>query len=168
MMKEILKTLTLIQLEALPLTHRATITDGYLDLMGHMNVRHYLGLFDDATWHFFAGFGMDHHYYTTSGNGSFALQQFIFYLAEVRADETVAVRSRVLARSSKRIQFMHFMVNETTGRLAATVESLGSHADLTARRTSPFPADIAARLDALLAQHQQLSWPAPICGAITP
>lgn len=167
-MKEIIKTLTPAHLASLPLTHRITITDGYLDLMGHMNVRHYLGIFDDATWHFFAHFGMDHHYYTTSGNGSFALQQFIYYAAEVRADETVAIRSRLVARTDRRIHFIHFMVNETTDRLAATVEVLGSHADLRVRRTSPFPADIAAKQDALLAEHNRLTWPAPLCGAIAP
>ena len=166
-MKDIIKTVTLSQLEQLPLTYRATVTDGHLDLMGHMNVRHYLGFFDDATWHLFAGFGMDHHYYTTSGNGSFALQQFIFYLAEVRADETIAIRSRLHGRTDKRFHFTHFMVNETTGKLAATVEMLGSHANLTIRRTSPFPPSIAASIDTLLAEHHQLDWPAPLCGAIT-
>lgn len=165
-MINILKSLTIAQLEQLPLTNHTTITDGHLDLMGHMNVRHYLGHFDDATWHFFARFGMDHHYYTTSGNGSFALQQFIFYLAEVRADETIAIRSRLYGRTDKRFHFLHFMINETTGKLAATVEMLGSHANLTARRTSPLPPHITASFDALLAEQNQLNWPAPLCGAI--
>lgn len=166
-MIDLLKSLSLTQLEQLPLSHRAIVTDGHLDLMGHMNVRHYLGFFDDATWHLFATFGMDHDYYTTSGNGSFALQQFIFYLAEVRADETVAIRSRLHGRSDKRIHFTHFMINETRGKVAATVEMLGSHADLAARRTSAFPASIAANFDALLAEHNRLDWPSPFCGAIT-
>lgn len=166
-MKDILKSLSISQLEQLPLTYRVTVTDGHLDLMGHMNVRHYLGFFDDATWHLFASFGMDHHYYTTSGNGSFALQQFIFYLAEVRTDETIGIRSRVYGRNDKRIHFMHFMVNETTGQLAATVEMLGSHANLAVRRTSPFPPAIAADIDALLAEHNRLDWPTPLCGAIS-
>lgn len=165
-MIDIIKTITLSQLEQLPLTHRATVTDGHLDLMGHMNVRHYLGFFDDATWHLFAGFGMDHHYYTISGSGSFALQQFIFYLAEVRTDETIAIRSRLHGRTEKRIHFSHFMINESQGKLAATLEMLGSHANLTIRRTSPFPAPIAANIDSILKEQHQLDWPAPLCGAI--
>jgi acyl-CoA thioester hydrolase len=165
-LKEIIKSLTPSQLEQLPLTHRAIVTDGHLDLMGHMNVRHYLGFFDDASWHLFAGLGMDHQYYTTSGNGLFALQQFIFYLAEVRADETVAIRSRLHGRTDKRFHFTHFMINETTGKLAATVEMLGSHANLTARRTSPFPPYIATNFDAILAEHNQLNWISPLSGAI--
>ncbi len=166
-MINIIKTLTLTQLEQLPLTHRATVTEGYLDLMGHMNVRHYLGIFDDATWQFFASFGMDHHYYTASGNGSMALQQFIFYVAEVRADETVSIRSRLFGRTPKRLHCMHFMINDTTERLAATVESLVSHADLSARRASPYPPEIAAEIDIILAGHNQLDWQAPLCGAIS-
>jgi acyl-CoA thioester hydrolase len=63
---------------------------------------------------------------------------------------------------------MLFMVNESKGNLAATLETLGSHADIKARRTSPYPPHIAARMDAILAEHQALDWAAPVCGVIRP
>jgi acyl-CoA thioester hydrolase len=159
---------TIEQLESLPLFHRDTISDSHLDVMGHMNVRHYMALFDDAAWRFFASFGMDEPYCRSSGNGGFALQHFVQYLAEVRAGETVAIRSRVLARSAKRIHFMHFMINETTGKLAATLEVLGAHADMNLRRIAPYPAPIAEKIDAILLEQRQLDWQAPVCGVIRP
>ncbi|MCP4358263.1 MAG: thioesterase [Chloroflexi bacterium] len=165
-MINILKNLTIPQLKQLPRVYEAAITADYLDRMGHMNVRYYLHIFDDATWDLFAKFGMDRDYYTNSGNGSFALQQFIVYAAEVHAGETVGIRSRIIGRSEKRIHFMHFMINESTNRLAASMEILGSHADLTLRRTSPYPPEIASRLDMVIAEYNQLSWDAPVCGAI--
>lgn len=159
---------SLEQLESLPLFHRETISDSHLDMMGHMNVRHYMALFDDASWGFFASFGMDETYCRTSGNGGFALQHFIQYLAEVRAGETVSIRSRILARSAKRVHFVHFMINETAGRLAATLEVLGAHADMTLRRITPYPAEIAEKIDVILMEQRQLCWQAPVCGVIRP
>lgn len=160
--------ITLEQLADLTVYYRETITEAHLDVMGHMNVRHYLGLFDEAAWYLFAEFGMDGPYYEANQAGAFALQQFIRYLAEVRLGETVAIRSRLLGRSARRLHFIHFMVNETTGKLAATLETLSSHADTAARRTSPFPAEIAEAIDTIIARHEQLGWEAPVCGVIRP
>ncbi len=165
--KEILKSLTVSQIQELPCLSQQTITPEFLDVMGHMNIRYYLSLFDDSAWDFFASFGMDRAYYESKTGGSFALQQFIQYLAEVHVDETVAIHGRLIDRSAKRIHFMLFMVNVTTGKLAATVETLGSHADLQLRRTSPFPKHIAAQIDEMIAAHNQLDWQPPLSGVIS-
>ncbi len=161
-------SLTQEQIVQLPLFHRVTIPESYIDVLGHMNVREYMGVFDDAAWHFFASFGMNQAYYEQAHSGAFALRQFINYLAEVHVGETVAVHSRILARSAKRVHFMQFMLNETTGKLAATIEVLGSHADTIARRTSPFPEEIAQKIDAIITQQDAFSWDAPLCGILRP
>ena len=168
LIKEILKSLTVAQIQELPFLNKQTILPDYLDVMGHMNIRYYLGLFDDSAWNLFASFGMDQAYYENKIGGSFALQQFIQYLAEVHVHETVAIHGRLIGRSAKRIHFMLFMINETTGKVAATLETLGSHADLQQRRTSPFPENIAARIDEMLAAHNQLDWQPPLSGAMSP
>jgi hypothetical protein len=41
-----------------------------------------------------------------------------------------------------------------------------SHADLKARRTAPYPAFIAAGIDALIAQHHLLEWETPVIGGM--
>lgn len=156
------------QLQSLPCYLRQRVPDEYLDAMGHMNVRYYLALFDTAAWDFFASFGMDMAYYNSKAGGAFALQHFITYLAEVHAGDNLAIYARLVGRSAKRVHFMMFMVNETQDKLACTLESMGAHADLTQRRTSPFPSHIAAQIDTLLAQHNQLHWQAPTCGVIKP
>ncbi|NHZ72662.1 MAG: thioesterase [Aquificales bacterium] len=156
------------QLKPLPIFYQGVVPAEYLDMMGHMNVRHYLSLFDEAAWEFFVGFGMDQAYYESKQGGAFALQHFINYRAEVHQNDQLTVRARMLGRSVKRVHFMLFMVNETQNKLAATLESLGSHADLIQRRTSPFPPTIAANIDAILTKHNQLNWQAPICGVINP
>ena len=159
---------TIDQLEMLSLFHREKIPDGYLDLMGHMNIQFYVKLFDAAAWELLRQLGMTEAYAREQQNGMFALRQVIDYVAEVHVGETVAVRSRVNGRSAKRLHFTHFMINETTGKLAATMEVLSSHADLTIRRTSPFPPELATHIDALLAEQQQLPWQPHFSGAIHP
>ena len=155
-------------LESLPLCQRVNIGPERIDPMGHMNVRHYMGIFDDAGWEFFTTFGMTQAFYDDGVGGAFALQHFICYLAEVREKETVAVRTRLLGRSAKRIHFMMFMINESRDNLAATLEALGAYADMKQRRTAPWPADIARQIDQLLERDRALGWNAPICGVIKP
>jgi acyl-CoA thioester hydrolase len=60
------------------------------------------------------------------------------------------------------------MVNETRGVLSSTFECVNAHADLTIRRTAPYPAHIAAQIDALIGEHNRLDWQAPTCGAMKP
>lgn len=159
---------TLDQVQQLDCFYQTEIEMSQIDVMGHLNVRHYVGIFDESTFAFFSAFGMDQAYYDSGNNGAFALEMHIRYLAEVRLGETVSVYSRFLGRTAKRIHFMHFMVNETRPNIAATLESVGSHANTAVRRTSPFPDHIARNIDQILVAHQKLTWDAPICGVMNP
>lgn len=150
----------------LPISHQAVILPEYIDIMDHMNVMWYIHLFDQATRQFFDSFGFGEGYRFDSGNGSFALEQHVRYLAEVREGDTVTIRTRALGRSAKVIHFMHFMIRDRDEALSATGELVGMHADLDARQGTPFPPEIAARFDAILGEHQGLSWQAPVCGAM--
>ena len=154
------------RIEVLPLYHRETIPTDYLDAMGHMNVRWYMALFDTAIWQFFKSYGLDQDYFTKEKSGVFALKHFIQYFSEVKVGEAVGLRIRLLGRSDKRFQFMAFMINETTGKLASTLEVLGTHADLTIRRASPLAPAITQKFDETLAEDQALDWEAPLSGAI--
>src|SRR5687767_8820113 len=127
-----------MNLQALPVTHQATIPESYLDLMGHMNVMWYTYLFGQATVGLFKLMGIDRDYYENQRAGSFALAQYFNYLKEVRVGEQVTLRSRLLARSEKRFHSIHFMTKGDDQILAATGEFLGTHVDLNIRRSSPF------------------------------
>jgi acyl-CoA thioester hydrolase len=134
--------------------------------MGHMNIRWYFDLFAKSARKFFASHGLDDDYFRGGKFGVFTLKQFIQYFAEVRVGQTVAIHTRLIARSEKRFQFMHFMINETTSGLASTFEALITHADLKLRLAAPMPAQIAEKFDATLSKDEALDWEAPVCGAI--
>ena len=154
------------KLALLPIYHQEIIPETYLDAMGHMNVRWYMALFDTAVWKFFNSHGLDENYFIQKQMGVFALKHFIQYFAEVKAGETVGMRIRLLGRTEKRFHFMNFMINETTGKLSAVLEVLGTHADLKLRKAVPMPQDISQKFDTQIAADQQLDWEAPLSGAI--
>ena len=153
-------------LEALPEYLRQNITSDHLDIMGHMNIRWYFELFATSGRKFLISHGLNEDYFRGGDCGVFALKHFIQYFAEVREGQTVAVHTRLIGRSDKRLHVMHFMVNETASQLAATFEALITHADLKIRRSAPMPADIGQNFDATLARDIALEWEAPVCGAM--
>ena len=156
--------IALEHITALPLLHRVVIPDAYLDENGHMNIRWYLHVYDDAGYPLVAAFGLTPEYHAARHTGGFDLEHHLHYLREVRAGDTVAVYARLVGRSAKRIHYLMFMVNETQGALASIFECVNSFADLAARRTAPYPPEIAARIDAMLRDHAALAWDAPTCG----
>src|ERR1044071_507298 len=89
----------IMDLTALPITHRAVIPDDYLDVMGHMNVMWYTHLFSLGAWGLFQMVGLNRAYFGANHAGSFALAQHFRYVKEVRAGQHVTIRSRVLGRS---------------------------------------------------------------------
>jgi acyl-CoA thioester hydrolase len=152
---------------ALDLVYRTTIPEAWRDENGHMNMRYYLHVYDDAGYPLVERFGLTLDYHRQHGTGGFDLEHHIHYLKEVHAGDTVAIYARLLVRSAKRIHYMLFMVNETRSTLASTFECVNSFADLTVRRTAPYPEEIAARIDAMLAKDQALDWIAPVCGVMS-
>jgi acyl-CoA thioester hydrolase len=154
------------KLEALPLVYRATIPERYRDMMGHMNIRWYMELYDEAGLPLFDLFGLTADHFRETVTGGFDLEHHVHYLNEVHIGDTVIFRGRLLARSAKRLHYMLFMVNETRGLLASTFECVNSYADLKTRRTAPYPDYIAAQIDAMLAEHRTLDWDAPLCGSM--
>jgi acyl-CoA thioester hydrolase len=156
----------LADVTALTLLLRQTVPPEYQDENGHMNVRWYMALFDDAGYPLVASFGVTPEYHAANGTGGFDLEHHLHYLNEVLIGDTVAIYYRLLARGEKRMHYMMFLVNETRGKLAATFECVNSFADLRQRRTAPYPPDLAVRLDAQLARDTALAWAAPVCGVM--
>lgn len=149
----------------LPLSFSGQVQAKHLDFLDHMNVMWYTHFFDMATWGFFEsfGFGRDYH---QGPYGSFALEHYTRYLAELRVGDQVKLYTRAIARNAKLLHFVHFMVRERDGELPATQEMLGIHIDMRTRRSAPLPEQIASAYNALIAEHNQLDWDPPLSGAM--
>jgi len=153
-------------LELAPPLVRLTVPEAYRDSNGHMNVRWYLAIFDDASDVLHDEMGLTQEYHREHGSGTFDLEHHIQYLSEVMPGEQVAVYVRYAGGSAKRLHYVMFLVNESRGKLAATLECLNAFADLKVRRTAPWPSQAAARIAAGVAVSDGLDWPAPLSGSI--
>lgn len=147
---------------------RLTIPETYRDSNGHMNVRWYLGIFDDASDVLHDQMGLTPDYHAAHTTGTFDLEHHIQYISEALPGEQVAVYVRYVAGSAKRLHYLMFLVNETRPGLSATLECINTFADLRVRRTAPWPEAASARIAAGVAASERLDWPAPVCGIMQP
>jgi len=134
----------------LPITYRGVIYPWHCDHMGHMNVMWYVGKFDEATWQFFAMFGLTPSFLREQGRGMAAVQQSITYKRELRAGDVVSIRSGVLEIREKVIRFFHEMYNDETGHVSASTEITAVHMDTVRRKSCPFPVQTFERARALI------------------
>jgi acyl-CoA thioester hydrolase len=134
----------------LPITYRGVVYPWHCDHVGHMNVMWYVGKFDEATWQFFATFGLTPSFLREQGRGMAAVQQNITYRRELRAGDIVSIRSGVLEIKEKTIRFFHEMRNDETGEIAAATELTGVHMDTVRRKSCPFPEQVFERARALI------------------
>jgi acyl-CoA thioester hydrolase len=155
------------QISALrPVCLRRTIPEEYLDLNNHMNMRWYVALFDDAGDTLHDHLGLTREFRAASGTGTMDLEHHTWFINEVAVGSQVCIYSRMVARSAKMIHYLMFMVNESTGKVAAHFECVNALVDLQARKTTPYPAEIQELIDAMLAEQQRLEWKPPVSGAM--
>ena len=145
---------------------RATVPDSYRDSNGHMNVRWYIALFDEAGDTLHDWMGLTQAYHAAQGTGTFDLEYHVNFIAEVLPGEDVVVYIRLVAYSAKRLHYVMFLVNATRGKLAATLECINSFADLRHRRTAPWPPEVAAKLAEAVKADSRLDWPPPLSGTM--
>ena len=141
------------------------VPSAYEDENGHMNIRHYFDLEAQAIAEVFDRMGITDDYRTTRGQGFFTAEHHIRYYAEVHVGDRASVHARIVERSDKVVHAMAFLVDDTTERLASTLEVTATHVDLTSRRVVPFAADVADAVDRERARTD-VDWLAPVCGAM--
>jgi len=159
-------TITPEQVRTLTRCAEFVVPESYRDSNGHMNMRWYSALFDEAGDAFHAQVGFTPEYHRVHRTGGFDLEHHIHFLREVLTGDRVTIYLRVIGRSAKRVHYMLFMVDDSRNTLAALFECVNAFADMRVRKTAPYPAEIAAAIDRLLSTHTALPWPAPVCGVM--
>jgi acyl-CoA thioester hydrolase len=157
---------TYAQVVELPAQITRSVPPEFIDENGHMNIGRYLELGGHALWQRFQhDLGMDESYIPERGMSTFTAEHHLQYFSELLEGEDVSVRVRLLERSDKILHTVALVVNESQQRIACAVETIVVHIDMSRRRPTPFPDDVAALLDAAL-RTDDLAWPAPVCGAM--
>lgn len=134
-----------------------TVPAEFEDENGHVNIRHYFDVHARAADRAFEALGVDDAYRQARGLSVFSIDHRIRYLDEVLVGQDMAVYVRFLSRSAKLVHGIQALFNATTGALANTFEFVEGHVSLQQRRTVPWPEDVAARIDAAIADGR--AWP---------
>jgi acyl-CoA thioester hydrolase len=113
--------------------------------MDHMNVQHYVGMFDQASWVLMAWLGLDGQYFAENQRGMAALEQTISYKSELRAGDMFEIRSAIVEVSQKTIRLLHNMHKVNGDVFAATTNILAVHMNTDARKSVPLPAGLRGR-----------------------
>ncbi len=149
----------------LPICHEAEVTQDFIDVNGHMNITQYLRLGAEAVDLALRAAGMDDDYRQHRRLSCFAVEHHLTYRAEMHLGEKITVHPQLLARSERAAHAMVYLVDATNDRLANTLEVVLVHVDMDTRRAVPFPAEVAANLDAMVERHVAVLDP-PVCGVM--
>jgi acyl-CoA thioester hydrolase len=146
-------------------TGRQTVLTDWIDYNGHMNVAYYTLAFDRAIDAFFSdvlGIGAD--YVAAERQGPYAMQAHYQYFAELLEGEGFDTSVILHDCDAKRMHLVLQISAASDGRAVALLETISLNVDLNARKSTPYPAWVLARLMALKAAHDGIERP-PQMGA---
>ena len=138
----------------------------WIDYNGHMNVAYYVLAIDKALDDIFDRLGMGLALVQERRMGPMALVNQIHYLDELLEGQEFVCDLQVLDADHKRMHYFVTMHHLAKGTVAATFEGLSINVDLVARRSTPYPEDIRATLEAVRSAHAGLPRPPQIGAAI--
>ena len=133
------------------LTYRGSVYPSQCDQMGHLNVSFYVAKFDEATWQLLNAIRLTPSRLRAEKIGMAGVEQHIEYKRELYAGDVVTVTSQVLEVRDKVLRFRHEMTNDVTGEVAARMLVVAAHLDAVARKARPFPADVRAKAQSMVA-----------------
>ena len=136
-----------------------TVAPDWIDYNGHLNMAYYNVLFDRGADDLFEEFGINIDYRQTRGFSTFSAEFHVCYLRELKEGDQVTVTSQLLDMDEKRFHFFQ-EIHHPDGWVAATGEGVGLHIDMSGPKVAPMPADVEAKMRAVLDAHSALPRPA--------
>jgi acyl-CoA thioester hydrolase len=130
----------------------------WVDYNGHMSESCYLLVFGDQSDAFFRMIGIDEAY-RARGYSLYTVQTMICNVQEASEGEALALHLHLVDANDKRLHLFHSMFNAASGDLLATCEQMLVHVDMAHSRSCAMPADLAQRVQAIVAAHAKLPRP---------
>ncbi|WP_348629008.1 acyl-CoA thioesterase [Mesorhizobium sp. YM1C-6-2] len=117
------------------------------DTMGHMNVRHYMAMFDDASFQLLGRLtGVE----KDRSLGWADVRHEIEYRHETPAGTLITIRSQVTRIGRTSVTYRHVMAGSLEGELHAEATVTSVRFDLVARKSLAVDADLRQRAERLL------------------
>lgn len=154
------------EVSELPTHLRQRIPAAFEDINGHLNVRHYLGIVSEGLDKSLEEVGIQPDWRNTR-RAVFSVEHHLTYFHELVTGDEVTVKARLIGRSDKALHALACLVDETNQRIAYLMEEIMVNIDMDSRKSASWDPEIAERLDARIAEHQERAWAAPLCGAMS-
>ena len=154
------------ELAALPSYAARSVPAAFEDVNGHLNIRHYVGIASEGLDESLVECGIPQKWPTVAGSGVFTAEHHMSYLDELRTGDKISVRVRLVGRSERAVHVLVYLLDDTHERLSYVMEEIFLHVSMETRRTAPWPADVAAKIDDRLAEHQALGFDSPVSGSM--
>ena len=132
-----------------------TVLPEFIDPNGHMNVGYYSVLFDRALDLPWSLLGLGFASIEANGRSSFALETHVTYQRELHEGDPLDFTFRLLDFDAKRAHYFMTMLHARERWLAATSESISIFIDMATRRSTTWPDDQIATLQAVHSAHLQ-------------
>ncbi len=128
---------------------RSIVMPDQCDAYGHMNVRYYVGFFDDAAWHFPAMAGLSLSDIRARGLGTVVATLSVEFHNEIRAGELVLIKGAVTRVGTKSFNYEMRLYEPDSMRHCATEKAVEVCFDTAKRQSVPLPEDVRAKLQAI-------------------
>ena len=135
------------------------VEPAWIDYNGHLNMAYYNVLFDRAVDEAFELLGCGIDYVKRRRHSCFTAEVHVRYLRELNAGDPVRVTFQLIDYDAKRIHYFEQLFHADEGWVSATSENMSLHVDMDAKKTAPFPAEVAAALARMKAAHARLPRP---------
>ena len=154
------------QLGSLPELGRVRVPVEWLDLNGHVNVQHYLSMYNLTSDTLLELLGISGDWVRREQLGLVDLEHHTWFQRELHAGEEVALYVRFMGRDAKRVHGLMFMVNVVVAQVVSAIEFMFLVVNLVIRCAALLPDVVAERIDILLCDHAALGWSAPCSNTI--
>jgi acyl-CoA thioester hydrolase len=130
--------------------YRGIVMPAQCDLYGHMNVRHYAALFDDAGWHILSRAGISLTDLRRRGLGSVVASLTIDFHLEMKAGNLVLIQGRFTRVGIKSFSYEMRLYETDSMTHCATQKTVEVCFDTEKRASAVFPDDIREKLVAMV------------------
>jgi acyl-CoA thioester hydrolase len=125
---------------------RGIVMPAQCDAYGHMNVRHYAALFDEAGWHMFGKAGVSLSDLRANGLGSVVASLTIDFHHELTAGQLMLVTGAFTRVGEKSYHYEMRLYDAEAMTHCATQKTVEVCFDTKARTSTALPADVRAKI----------------------
>ncbi len=134
-------------------TYRGSVFASDCDASGHMHVKNYVAKFEESTCQLIGSVGFTNKYLRENNKSVVSVEHHIKYINELLPMDLIVIQSRILELSRSSFKFFHRMINSQNQKVAAEMVIVAVQLDMTTRKSSKIPSEIANRIVTHIAEH---------------